>query len=114
MTDFKTFLESAESAALRQAEVARARAEASGREQSASQYTSKSKERAQLRQKAAGDRLANQKEKAKADRERQLQARRASKERIARTAHNVRVAAKGVAKAGKSVVGYAKQKITKK
>lgn len=114
MTDFKTFLENADAAALRQAEVARARAEASAREQTSSQYTVKSKERAQLRQKTAQERMAKQKEKAKADRKKQLQARQVSKERIARTAHNVRVAAKGVARTGKSVVGFVKQKITKK
>lgn len=110
MTDFKTFLENADAAALRQSEVARARAEASAREQSASQYTAKSKEISQLKQKAAKDRLINQKEKVKKDRKKQLKLRQASRERIARTAHNVRVAAKGVAKAGKSVVGYVRNK----
>lgn len=114
MTDFKTFLESAETAALRQSEIARARSEASAREQTASQYTAKSKERAQLKQKSALERLAKQKEKAKTDRENQLKARQVSRERIARTAQNIRVAAKGVAKAGKSVIGYARKKVNQK
>lgn len=112
MTDFKTFLENADSAALRQSQIARSKEEANAREKNASEFTTNSRKKSQEKRSLSQERLKRQKEKTKEYIDTQSHKKQVSREKIAQNADNVKTAAKGVVKVGKSVVGYARDKIT--
>lgn len=113
MKSFQEFQEETDAAqaALRKARVDAAREEASARTESGQKFTQTQREKSKSLRRKALERLEALRQKAKELKAKREQQKQVARQKAAHTAHGLKTAAKATVQAGKTVVGFVRNRM---